>query len=257
MNTVDLNSDLGEGFGSYTLGLDEEIIRQVSSVNIACGWHGGDPLIMEKTVAAAVKYGCAIGAHTGFPDLMGFGRRNMTLTPDEARTYTKYQLGALMAFTRAHGVAIQHVKPHGALYNMAAVDYKLALAIAQGIYEVDSTIVFLGLSGSKMIEAAQDVGLRTACEVFADRGYAPDGTLVPRGQPGAFIHDAQEAAERVIRMVQSGVVACADGSEIALTAHSVCLHGDNPQAVTFAQTLRSALTQKGITIANLRQIVGA
>ena len=172
---VDLNSDLGESFGNYTIGMDEEILQYVSSANVACGWHAGDPMVMDKTIALAKKYGTAVGAHPGFPDLMGFGRRNMVVTPEEAKAYLKYQLGALSAFTKSQGVKIQHVKPHGAFYNMAAVDEKLARAMCEAVYEVDKDIIFMGLAGSKMIKAAEEVGLQAASEVFADRAYNDDG----------------------------------------------------------------------------------
>ena len=179
MYKVDLNSDLGESFGAYTIGLDNEVIAHVSSVNVACGYHAGDPLVMEKTVAAAKAAGVAVGAHPGFPDLMGFGRRNMVVSPKEVKAYVKYQLGALMAFAAAEGIRLQHCKPHGALYNMAGKDMYLALAIAEAIAEVDKNIILLGLANSKMIDAGKQLGLRVANEVFADRAYQADGSLVP------------------------------------------------------------------------------
>jgi len=193
MYKVDLNSDLGESFGAYTIGLDNEVIAHVSSVNVACGYHAGDPLVMEKTVAAAKAAGVAVGAHPGFPDLMGFGRRNMVVSPKEVKAYVKYQLGALMAFAAAEGIRLQHCKPHGALYNMAGKDMDLALAIAEAIAEVDKDIILLGLANSKMIDAGKQLGLRVANEVFADRAYQADGSLVPRKLPGAVIHDKDEA----------------------------------------------------------------
>lgn len=183
MYKVDLNSDLGESFGAYTIGLDNEVIAHVSSVNVACGYHAGDPLVMEKTVAAAKAAGVAVGAHPGFPDLMGFGRRNMVVSPKEVKAYVKYQLGALMAFAAAEGIRLQHCKPHGALYNMAGKDMDLALAIAEAIAEVDKNIILLGLANSKMIDAGKQLGLRVANEVFADRAYQADGSLVPRKLP--------------------------------------------------------------------------
>lgn len=200
MYKVDLNSDLGESFGAYTIGLDNEVIAHVSSVNVACGYHAGDPLVMEKTVAAAKAAGVAVGAHPGFPDLMGFGRRNMVVSPKEVKAYVKYQLGALMAFAAAEGIRLQHCKPHGALYNMAGKDMDLALAIAEAIAEVDESIILLGLANSKMIDAGKQLGLRVANEVFADRAYQADGSLVPRKLPGAVIHDKDEAIARTVRM---------------------------------------------------------
>lgn len=251
MYRVDLNSDLGESFGNYTIGMDEEILKYVSSANVACGWHAGDPVVMENTVALAKEFGTAVGAHPGFPDLMGFGRRNMVVTPDEARAYIKYQLGALMAFTTACGVKIQHVKPHGAIYNMAAVDYKLARAMAEAVYQVDPGIIFMGLAGSEMIRAAEDVGLRAASEVFADRAYNDDGTLVSRKLPGAVIKDKDLAISRVVRMVKEGKVESINGKDIDIKADSICVHGDNPKALEFVQNIRETLIREGVEIKNL------
>jgi UPF0271 protein len=249
MNAVDLNSDLGESFGAYTIGMDREVIRYVSSVNVACGYHGGDPLVMAETVAAAKAAGAGIGAHPGFPDLMGFGRRNMVCSPKEAKVYVQYQMGALLAFTAAAGVKLQHVKPHGALYNMAGKDRNLAVAIAEGIAEVDKDVILLGLAGSKMLEAGRAAGLRVASEVFADRAYQADGSLVPRKQPGAVIHDPDEAIRRTIRMVKEGSVTAITGEEVAISADSICVHGDNPSAVAFVKNIRAALESEGVTIA--------
>ena len=221
MYKVDLNSDLGESFGAYTIGLDNEVIAHVSSVNVACGYHAGDPLVMEKTVAAAKAAGVAVGAHPGFPDLMGFGRRNMVVSSKEVKAYVKYQLGALMAFAAAEGIRLQHCKPHGALYNMAGKDMDLALAIAEAIAEVDKNIILLGLANSKMIDAGKQLGLRVANEVFADRAYQADGSLVPRKLPGAVIHDKDEAIARTVRMVTEGKVTAITGEEVEIAAPSV------------------------------------
>lgn len=251
MYYVDLNSDLGESFGNYKLGMDEEILQFVSSANVACGWHAGDAMVMEQTVALAKKFGTAIGAHPGFPDLMGFGRRNMAVTPEEAKAYVKYQLGALMAFAAGHGVKIQHVKPHGALYNMAAVDEKLARAMCEAVYEVDKNIVFMGLACSKMITAAEEVGLNAASEVFADRAYNDDGTLVSRKLPGAVIKDKDLAIKRVVRMVKDGKVESINGKDINIKADSVCVHGDNPKALEFVKNIRETLIAEGVEIKNL------
>ena len=179
MISVDLNCDLGESFGAYTIGMDEAVIPLITSANVACGYHAGDPLVMAKTVARCREAGVHVGAHPGFPDLMGFGRRSMNVSPAEAKAYIQYQLGALSAFCRAAGVPLRHVKPHGALYNMAAKDEKLARAVVEGICEVDDRLILLALSGSEMLLAAEKAGLRAASEVFADRGYQSDGTLVP------------------------------------------------------------------------------
>ena len=250
MYFVDLNSDLGESFGNYTIGMDEEILKYVSSANVACGWHAGDPLVMEKTIDLAKEYKTAVGAHPGFPDLMGFGRRNMVIT--EAKAYMKYQLGALMAFTQSKGMKIQHVKPHGALYNMAAVDENLAKAMCEAVYEVDKDIIFLGLAGSKMISAAEEVGLQTASEVFADRAYNDDGTLVSRKLPGAMIKDKELAIKRVVRMVKEGKVETINGNDIAIKADSICVHGDNPKALEFVKNIRETLIAEGVTIKSLK-----
>lgn len=251
MYFVDLNSDLGESFGNYTIGMDEEILKFVSSANVACGWHAGDPMVMEKTVALAKEFGTAVGAHPGFPDRMGFGRRNMAVTPEEAKAYVKYQLGALQAFAKAHGVKIQHVKPHGALYNMAAVDEKLAKAMCEAVYEVDKDIIFMGLAGSRMITAAEETGLKAASEVFADRAYNDDGTLVSRKLPGAVIKDKELAIKRVVRMVKEGKVESINGKDIDIKADSICVHGDNPKALEFVKNIRETLEKEGVTISNL------
>ena len=255
MYKVDLNSDLGESYGAYTIGLDEQVIAHISSANIACGYHAGDPLVMDKTVAAAKAAGIAIGAHPGYPDLIGFGRRNMTCSPAEVKAYVKYQLGALMAFAAAHGMKMQHCKPHGALYNMAGKDAALARAIAEAIAEVDSSIILLALAGSQMIKAGEEAGLRVASEVFADRAYQADGSLVPRKQPGAVIHDTDEAIARTIRMVKEGKVTAITGEDVPLKADSICVHGDNPSAVEFVRNIRARLEAEGVTIAPLSEIV--
>lgn len=255
MLKIDLNCDLGESFGAYTLGLDQEVIKYISSANIACGFHASDPVTMSKTVRLAKEAGVAVGAHPGFPDLMGFGRRNMSVTADEAKAYIQYQTGALLAFAKANGLALSHVKPHGALYNMAAKDISLASAICEGIYEVDSSLILLALSGSKMTEAANKIGLPVANEVFADRAYENDGTLVSRAKEGAFISDEDEAVSRVIRMVKKKKVRAIDGTDIDIKADSVCVHGDNAHALGFVKKIREALSDAGIEISPLSEIV--
>lgn len=250
MSCVDLNCDLGESFGAYTIGLDAQVIPHVSSVNIACGYHAGDPVVMEKTVALAKEHGVAIGAHPGFPDLMGFGRRPMNITPAEAGVYVKYQLGALLAFVKVQGLKLQHVKPHGALYNMAAKDEALAKAIAQSVASVDSNIRLMGLAGSLMLKEAEKAGLPVISEVFADRAYNDDGSLVNRKLPGAVIHDAQQAAARAVMMAKEHKVISINGKEIPLQADSICVHGDNAQAIELVCTIRSALQAEGIAIKN-------
>lgn len=255
MYKADLNADLGESFGAYTIGMDAEVLKYITSANVACGFHAGDPLVMEKTVALAASCGTAVGAHPGYPDLMGFGRRNISVSPDEAKAYIKYQVGALQAFTASHGMKLQHVKPHGAFYNMAAVDEKLAIAICQGIYEVDKDLIMLGLAGSQHIKAAEKVGLRAASEVFADRGYMDDGTLVPRKLPGAMVHDRALAISRTVRMVTEGCVEAISGKVIPIRADSICVHGDNPDAVSFVHDIRAALEAEGVVLAPIAQVI--
>lgn len=252
MSSIDLNCDLGESFGCYTIGMDEAVIPYVSSVNVACGWHAGDPLIMEKTVALAKKHGVAVGAHPGFPDLLGFGRRPMTITPQEAGAYVKYQVGALMAFAKGQGMELQHVKPHGALYNMAAKDEALATGICEAIASVDKNLIFMGLAGSVMLEAAQKAGLKTASEVFADRAYNDDGSLVNRKLPGAVIHDPVVAVERAVKMAKEGKVISINGKEITIQTDSICVHGDNKQAIELVSKIRKALEGAGIEVRSLK-----
>ncbi|MCI6429468.1 MAG: 5-oxoprolinase subunit PxpA [Lachnospiraceae bacterium] len=255
MFRVDLNSDLGESFGRYTLGMDDKIIPLITSANVACGYHASDPVVMEKTIAMAKEAGIRVGAHPGFPDLMGFGRRNMNVSPAEAKAYTLYQLGALDGFCRAAGVKLQHVKPHGALYNMAAKDYKLSEAICEAIKSFDKDLIVLALSGGELAKAAKDMGLRTALEVFADRGYEEDGTLVDRRKEGAMITDEQEAIDRVIRMVKEKKVTAVTGRDIPIQADSVCVHGDGVKALAFVEKIRAALQKEEIQICSLDEIV--
>ena len=255
MHKIDLNCDLGESFGNYKLGLDDEVIKYISSANIACGFHASDPLVMQKTVALAHANGVAVGAHPGVPDLVGFGRRNMNVSPAEAKAFVQYQIGALAAFCKAAGCRLEHVKPHGALYNMAGKDEALALAVCEGIAQVDDSLILLGLSGSKMLSAAKTVGLRAASEVFADRAYEEDGSLVARTKPGAMITDEDEAVRRVVAMVEKGTVTAITGKEIPLQADSVCVHGDSPKALNFVQKIRTAFQTAGIQIAPLGEIV--
>lgn len=252
---VDLNSDIGEGFGSYKMGLDEEIMKCVTSVNVACGWHAGDPLIMDKTVKFAKENNVEIGAHPGYPDLLGFGRRKMDITPEEARAYMLYQLGALEGFAKANGVKIQHMKLHGGFYNSAAVEPKLADAVLDGIEEFDKNIIVMILSGSYMAKEAKRRGLRVAEEVFADRGYNADGTLVNRKLPGAFIKDPDEAIARVIKMVKTKKVTAVNGEEIDINADSICVHGDNPKAIEFVEKIRKSLIESGIEVQSLNKFI--
>ncbi|GGO04791.1 LamB/YcsF family protein [Saccharibacillus kuerlensis] len=248
MRHIDLNCDLGESFGAYRIGRDEEILPYVTSANIACGFHAGDPGVMRRTVRLALDSGTAIGAHPGLPDLAGFGRRNMAISPEEAYDLTVYQIGALNAFVRSEGGKMRHVKPHGALYNMAAQHAELADAIARAVLNVDPGLILFGLSGSELVRAGQAAGLRTASEVFADRTYQPDGSLTPRSRPDALIVNHAEAIAQVIRMIAEGRVRTTVGEDLAIDADTVCIHGDGPHATEFARQIRSACEMAGIIL---------
>lgn len=245
---VDLNSDMGEGFGDYKMGLDSELLNFVTSANIACGWHAGDALIMNKTVKEAVEKGVAVGSHPGYPDLLAFGRRKIDVTQKEAASYMLYQTGALAAFAAAHGGALQHMKLHGAFYNTACVTEDLAHAVIDALYDYNPGIIVMALSGSLMLRLAEEKGLKAAHEVFADRAYNEDGTLVNRKLPGAMIHDPALAIERVKRMVLQGKVTAITGKDIDIKADSICVHGDNPEAVGFVETIRTELEKSGIQV---------
>ena len=255
MYCVDLNSDLGESFGSYKIGRDEDIIPLISSANVACGAHAGDPDVMAKTADVCKSSGISMGAHPGFFDLMGFGRRNLAVSPEEAKNLIIYQIGALDAFAKSRGIKLAHVKPHGALYNMAAKDARLAAAIAEGIYSYNPELILLGLSGSEMLRAAENIGLPCAAEVFADRAYEDDGTLVARSKPGAMIKDEDEAVSRVIKMIKEHRVTTISGKEIEISPASVCVHGDSEKALLFVKKIRDALTNENIEIKPLSEII--
>lgn len=252
---IDLNCDMGESFGNYKIGMDAEVTAHISSANVACGFHASDPVVMEQTVAACKKAGVAVGAHPGFPDLVGFGRRNMKVSAKELKAMVIYQIGALQAFCKAEGVPLQHVKPHGAMYNMAGKDPVIADAICEGIREVDPSLILLGLSGSELIEAAKRAGIPYAREVFADRAYEEDGSLVARSKEGAVITDEDEAIRRVISMVKEHKVTAITGKEIEVVPDSICLHGDNPKAVLFSQKIRAALEQEGVLVAPMKEVI--
>ena len=254
MKKVDLNCDLGESFGAYKIGMDEQILPLISSANIACGFHAADPMVMEKTTALAAANGIGMGAHPGFPDLQGFGRREMKLSPAEVKALIIYQIGALSAFVKAAGGSLQHVKPHGALYNMAGKDEKLAMAICEGIKAVDGSLIVLGQSGSRMEEAAKKLGLPFAKEVFADRAYEEDGSLVARSKPGAMIEDEEKAVSRVIRMIKEGKVQTITGKDIPIEADSVCVHGDGEKALKFVEKIRKELLKEKIEIVPLGKL---
>ena len=255
MAKIDLNCDMGESFGAYKLGFDEEIIKYVTSANIACGFHAGDPVVMQRTIGLAKTYGVKVGAHPGYPDLLGFGRRNMAVAATDVKGYLIYQIGALQAFARVEGLELQHVKPHGALYNMAVKDPKLAQAIAEAVKSLDKGLILVVLAGSAWVNIAKEQGLRVAGEAFADRAYSADGSLVPRSQPGAVIKDKKEVAERVIGMIEEGRVKAITGEDVIIKADTICLHGDTPGALELAIHLRSALGDRGIKVVPLEEIV--
>lgn len=239
---------MGEGFGAYAIGNDSALMNLISSANIACGFHAGDSSIMRKTAQMALEKGVAIGAHPSFPDLQGFGRRNMALSPQEVYDICVYQIGAMFGVVRALGGKLHHVKPHGALYNMAAKDAKLAEAIAKATKAIHPNLILYGLAGSHLISEAEKIGLQTASEVFADRTYQNDGSLTPRTQPNALIGNSEEAINQVVMMVEKGVVMATDRTEVQLKADTVCVHGDGQHAVEFATQLRKILIEKGIQI---------
>lgn len=240
---VDLNADLGEGAPD-----DAELLALVSSANIACGWHAGDARLMQATVTAALARGVAIGAHPSYPDRDNFGRSEMQLAPADVRADLIYQIGALQALLRAQGGQLHHVKPHGALYNQAARDPALADAIAAAVRAVDPGLALYGLAGSELLRAAERAGLRAVAEVFADRGYRADGSLVPRSQPGAFVDDVDEAVARTLRMVREGVVVAVTAETVPLQAQTICLHGDGPHALAFARAIHAALAATGVQL---------
>jgi UPF0271 protein len=249
---VDLNSDVGESFGAWTIGDDEALIPLVTSVNVACGFHGGDPLVIERTVALAVQSGAAIGAHPGYPDLVGFGRRDLAMSPEELEAAIVYQVGAVGAFARAAGTELRHVKPHGALYNQAAVNLGVAESIARAIRRVSGELILVGLAGSLMLEAGRAAGLQVAAEAFADRAYEADGTLRSRRFADAVHATPAAAAAQAVSIGRDGRVTAFDGSTVTVHADTICLHGDTPGAAAYARAIREALTEAGVSIAALR-----
>ncbi|AOV07121.1 5-oxoprolinase subunit PxpA [Sporosarcina ureilytica] len=252
-HTIDLNADIGESFGAYIIGNDEEILPFISSANIACGFHAGDPSIMRKTVTLALKHNVAIGAHPGFQDAVGFGRREIKVTPEEVYELTLYQIGALQAFVTAEGSTLQHVKPHGALYNMSAKDALLAEAVARAIYHFNPELLLYGLANSELIRAGKKFGLQTVGETFADRTYQYDGSLTPRNHPHALIANTETAIEQVLQIVKEQRVIAIDGSTIKLHGQTVCIHGDAENALQFAQQISATLQKENISIQNFMQ----
>jgi len=254
-NAVNLNSDLGESFGAWHMGNDQAMLGIVKSANIACGFHGGDPTVMRETVRLAKANGVSIGAHPSFPDLQGFGRRQMKMSPAEIEALIAYQTGALMGIAAAEGVRVTHVKPHGALSNMASVEPDLAAAIARAIKAVDPQLIFLVTAQSQMSKAGRKLGLTVAEEVFADRTYGDDGNLTPRSQPHAMIHDAAQSLAHVRRMVEEQAIFSLSGRKIPTPIDSICVHGDEPTAVAVAQSVRDGLSAAQIRILPLPEIV--
>ena len=245
---IDLNGDVGESFGAYEIGHDAALIPVLTSANVACGFHAGDPGVMRATVALAREHGIAIGAHPGFPDLAGFGRREIKATAREVEDFVAYQIGALAGIAAAQSMRVTHVKPHGALYNMAARDEVLADAIARATASVDRSLMLFGLPGSKSLDAARRHGLRAVSEAFADRAYRADGSLVPRSEPGAVIDDADAVLERAVSIARDRVVVAAYGTRVTLDVETICVHGDTPGAAVLAARIRQALSDAGIQI---------
>lgn len=239
---------MGESFGAWRMGRDAELMDYVSSINIACGFHAGDPTVIAETIKTALKKGVSVGAHPSYPDLQGFGRREMALSPEEVFDVVLYQIAAVKGICEAYGIKLHHVKPHGALYNRAAKDPALAKAIVKAVKTLDKNLVFYGLAGSHLISEAEKIGLKTASEVFADRTYQPDGTLTPRTEPGALIENAERAVAQVLEMVKDQTVTAVSGEKIPIKADTVCIHGDTPQAPEFARTIRERLIKNGIEV---------
>lgn len=245
---IDVNSDMGEAFGAWQMGDDGALLRSVSSANIACGFHAGDPRVMLRTVELCAEQGVAVGAHPGFPDLVGFGRRNLAITPDELRTDVIYQIGAMQAICRAVGVPLHHVKPHGAMYTMAAADYEMSEAIVSAIRATMDDPMIYAQPGSETARAAEDAGIAVAYEIFADRAYLANGQLAPRSMPGAVLTDAGKISERALRMIRGDAIRTIDGGSITMKCDTICVHGDSPAAVTIAKSLTESLKSAGFTI---------
>ena len=248
MLTIDLNSDLGESFGQWCMGDDAAMLDIVTSANVACGFHAGDPAGILRTLRAAAAKGVTIGAHVAYPDLVGFGRRNMDIASFDLTADVIYQIGALQALATAAGTSVRYVKPHGALYNTIAHDTRQALAVIEAIRAVDARLVLVALAGSPLIELARREGLTCIAEAFADRAYTPQGTLVSRREPGAVLHDAEQVAQRMLRLVQTGTVEAIDGSLTRIEADSICVHGDSPGAIQMAREVRQLLEQSGVSL---------
>ncbi len=245
---IDINCDMGESFGACKLGEDEKIIQYITSANIACGFHAGDPTVIAKTVELAKAHGVAVGAHPGYPDLMGFGRRNLETAPGEIRNYVLYQIGASAAFAKVAGIELQHVKPHGALYNHAARNERAAAEIIEAVKSFDPDLVLFALAGTTFVEMARSAGLKVVQEAFPDRAYTRDGQLAPRKLQGAVIHDPRKVRERVLKLVKTGILVSIEGDDISLCADTLCIHGDTPGAWELAKTIRQSLEGAGVRV---------
>jgi UPF0271 protein len=245
---IDINSDTGESFGAYTIGHDEGLFKSITSANVAAGFHAGDPSVLRDTIRLAKRHGVAVGAHPGFPDLVGFGRRELNVTPKEAEDIVLYQVAAVAGICAAEGLTLQHVKPHGALFNMAVRNRELSDAIARGVAVFDKGLILFGLPGSEILNAGRAAGLRVAAEVFADRAYEPDGSLASRKKPGSVIHDPATVVARAIRMVKDRNVVAIDGSQVPLEADTICVHGDTPGSDDLAAKIRAGLEAAGVTV---------
>jgi len=248
---IDINSDVGESFGAYSIGHDAGLMRSITSANVAAGFHAGDPSVLRQTIRIAKKHGVAVGAHPGFPDLVGFGRRELTVSPNEAEDFVLYQIAAVAGVAAAEGISLQHVKPHGALFNMAVHDAQLAAAIARAVASFDKRLVLFGLPGSEILKAGREAGLRVAAEVFADRAYEPDGTLASRKKPGTVIHDPDTVVARAVRMITQKDVVAIDGSVVPLEADTMCVHGDTPGSDDLAARIRAGLEKAGVQVRSL------
>ena len=248
MSTVDLNCDMGESFGAYQIGADAAVMPFITSANVACGFHGGDPGVMRETVALAKQHDVAVGAHPGLPDLVGFGRRTMDLSATEVYDAVVYQIGALASTAAAQGVTLQHVKAHGALYHMGVASRDIAQAIARAVRDVDRGLVFFALPGTHLVTEGQAAGLKVANEAFADRNYTPDATLVSRKRADAHVSEGEDVGKRAIRMVREGRVRAIDGKDVAIRADTICIHGDGPHAADFARQLRQAFEAEGVVV---------
>jgi UPF0271 protein len=245
---IDINSDVGESFGAYSIGHDAGLMKAITSANIAAGFHGGDPSVLRETIRLAKANGVAVGAHPGFPDLVGFGRRELNVTPKEAEDFVLYQVAAVTGVAWAEGVPVQHVKPHGALFNMAVRNAELAAAIARAVAAINPKLILFGLPGSEILKAGRAAGLRVAAEVFADRAYEPDGSLASRRKPGSVIHDPATVVARAVRMAKERTVVAVDGSIVSLEADTMCLHGDTPGSDDLAAKIRAGLEAAGVTV---------